>query len=89
MLKYTNLSSEFLNILQVQGADFSPDGELLALTTVTGKWLLLDARTREIRTVSQEGCDPLLGVKVNIILSPLRLPNRIVSTGLGPVLSHI
>ena len=49
----------------MQGTDFSPDGELLALTTVTGKWLLLDPRTREIRSVSQEGCDPLLGVKVN------------------------
>lgn len=48
---------------QVQSGAFSVDGEIIVLTTVTGKWIVLDARTREVSSITQEGCDPLIAVR--------------------------
>ena len=38
---------------QAQSACFSPDGEVLVVGTVTGKWVVLSTATREVFSVNQ------------------------------------
>ena len=38
---------------QAQSACFSPDGEVIVVGTVTGKWVVLSAATREVFSVNQ------------------------------------
>ena len=38
---------------QAQSACFSPDGEVIVVGTVTGKWVVLNAATREVFSVNQ------------------------------------
>ena len=44
---------------QVQSVCFSPDGEVIVAGTVTGKWVVLDSRTREVVCHHQDGAEPL------------------------------
>ena len=54
--------------LQVQSACFSWDGEVVVVGTVTGKWLALDSRTRQLHCVHQDtGGEPVATVKATII----------------------
>ena len=48
---------------QAQSATFSPDGEVIVVGTVTGKWVVLDVNTREVFGVHQEGTEPVHVVK--------------------------
>ena len=38
---------------QAQSACFSPDGEVIVVGTITGKWVVLSAATREVFSVNQ------------------------------------
>ena len=38
---------------QAQSACFSPDGEVIVVGTITGKWVVLSAATREVYSVNQ------------------------------------
>ena len=38
---------------QAQSACFSPDGEVIVVGTVTGKWVVLSTATREVFSVNQ------------------------------------
>ncbi len=38
---------------QAQSAAFSPDGEIIVVGTVQGKWVVLDVNTREVYGVHQ------------------------------------
>jgi len=48
-----------------QSACFSPDGEVIIVGTVTGKWVVLNAATREVFSVNQEsgGGEPVYSCK--------------------------
>ena len=48
---------------QAQSATFSPDGEVIVVGTVTGKWVVLDVNTREVFGVHQDGSEPVFVVK--------------------------
>ena len=48
---------------QVQSACFSCDGEIVVVGTVTGKWVVLDSRTKEVFGVHQDGAEPIHSVK--------------------------
>ena len=48
---------------QAQSAAFSPDGEVIVVGTVTGKWVVLDINTREVFGVHQDGSEPVHVVK--------------------------
>ena len=41
------------NNIQVQSAAFSCDGEVVVVGTVTGKWVVMDSRTKEVFGVHQ------------------------------------
>ena len=59
---------------QVQSACFSWDGEVVVVGTVTGKWLALDSRTRQLHCVHQDtGGEPVATVKAPIIHHHYRL----------------
>ena len=45
------------NNTQVQSAAFSCDGEVVVVGTVTGKWVVMDSRTKEVFGVHQVGGD--------------------------------
>ena len=45
---------------QAQSACFSPDGEVIVVGTVTGKWVVLSAATREVFSVNQVSPDPVM-----------------------------
>ena len=45
------------NNIQVQSAAFSCDGEVVVVGTVTGKWVVMDSRTKEVFGVHQVGGD--------------------------------
>ena len=44
---------------QIQSACFSPDGLVLIVGTVTGKWIAIDAETREVYSSHTDGNEPL------------------------------
>jgi len=48
---------------QAQSACFSPEGEVLVVGTVTGKWVVLDSATREVFGVYQDGGEPVHSVR--------------------------
>jgi len=48
---------------QIQSACFSPDGLVLIVGTVTGKWIAIDAETREVYSSHTDGNEPLQVVK--------------------------
>ena len=50
MLTSANYST---NNIQVQSAAFSCDGEVVVVGTVTGKWVVMDSRTKEVFGVHQ------------------------------------
>ena len=53
---------------QAQSACFSPDGEVIVVGTVTGKWVVLSAATREVFSVNQVSPDPVL-IRTDDVLS--------------------
>ena len=48
---------------QAQSATFSPDGEIIVVGTVQGKWVVLDINTREVYGVHQDGQEPVYTLK--------------------------
>ena len=44
---------------QAQSACFSPDGEVIVVGTITGKWVVLSAATREVFSVNQVSLNTL------------------------------
>jgi len=61
---------------QVQSACFSCDGEVIVVGTVTGKWVVLDSRTKEVYGVHQDGAEPISTVKFSPDGSKLALGSR-------------
>merc|ERR1719206_39249 len=61
---------------QAQSACFSPDGEVIVIGTVTGKWVVLDATTREVLGVHQDGGEPVHVAKFSPDGSLLALGSR-------------
>lgn len=61
---------------QAQSACFSPDGEVIVIGTVTGKWVVLDATTREVFGVHQDGGEPVHVAKFSPDGSLLALGSR-------------
>ena len=56
MLTSANYSANYsasANNIQVQSAAFSCDGEVVVVGTVTGKWVVMDSRTKEVFGVHQ------------------------------------
>ena len=47
---------------QVQSAAFSPCGERMAVGTVTGRWMVLDSRTRQVTESHQDGAEPIAAI---------------------------
>jgi len=48
---------------QAQSAAFSPDGEAIVIGMSSGRWMVLDASTREIYGLQQDGTEPIQIVK--------------------------
>uniref|UniRef100_A0A1B6EW60 Uncharacterized protein n=1 Tax=Cuerna arida TaxID=1464854 RepID=A0A1B6EW60_9HEMI len=48
---------------QAQSAAFSPDGSVIVIGGVTGRWLVMDSETREIYSVHTDGMEPIQVVK--------------------------
>ena len=63
-------------LFQVQSACFSPDGEVIVAGTVTGKWVVLDSRTREVVGLHQDGAEPITSVSFSPDGSRLALISR-------------
>ena len=63
---------------QAQSACFSPDGEVIVVGTVTGKWVVLSSSTREVFSVNQEsgGGEPVYSCKFSPDGSMLALGSR-------------
>ena len=62
---------------QVQSACFSCDGEVVVVGTVTGKWVVLDSRTKEVFGVHQDtGAEPINCVKFSPDGSRLAISTR-------------
>ena len=63
---------------QAQSACFSPDGEVIVVGTVTGKWVVLSSSTREVFSVNQEsgGGEPVHSCKFSPDGSLLALGSR-------------
>jgi len=63
---------------QAQSACFSPDGEVIVVGTVTGKWVVLSSSTREVYSVNQEsgGGEPVYSCKFSPDGSLLALGSR-------------
>jgi len=61
---------------QAQSATFSPDGEVIVVGTVTGKWVVLHASTRAVYGVHQDGTEPVHVVKFSPDGSFLALGSR-------------
>ncbi len=61
---------------QAQSAAFSPDGEVIVVGTVTGKWVVLDINTREVFGVHQDGSEPVHVVKFSPDGSLLAIGSR-------------
>ena len=63
---------------QAQSACFSPDGEVIVVGTVTGKWVVLSSSTREVFSVNQEsgGGEPVYSCKFSPDGSLLALGSR-------------
>ena len=63
--------------MQVQSACFSPDGEVIVAGTVTGKWVVLDSRTRELHGLHQDtGAEPITTVSFSPDGHKLALSSR-------------
>ena len=61
---------------QAQSACFSPDGEVIVVGTVTGKWVVLSAATREVYGVHQDGEQPVHTAKFSPDGAALALGSR-------------
>ena len=61
---------------QVQSVCFSPDGEVIVAATVTGKWVVLDSRTREVVSLHQDGAEPLTALSFSPDGTRLALVSR-------------
>jgi len=48
---------------QAQAAAFTPDGEAIVIGMSSGRWMVLDAATREIYGLQQDGSEPIQIVK--------------------------
>ncbi|KAG8279172.1 Echinoderm microtubule-associated protein-like 1 [Homalodisca vitripennis] len=48
---------------QAQSAAFSPDGSVIVIGGVTGRWLVMDSETREIYSVHTDGMEPIQVVR--------------------------
>lgn len=48
---------------QVQACEFSPDGELVLVGTLTGKWLVFDSVSRELLSQYQDGQEAIQTIK--------------------------
>jgi echinoderm microtubule-associated protein-like 1/2 len=48
---------------QVQSCEFSPDGELVFVGTLTGKWLVFDSVSRELLSQYQDGQEAIQTIK--------------------------
>ena len=62
---------------QVQSACFSCDGEVVVVGTVTGKWVVLDSRTKEVHGVYQDGAEPIHCVKFSPDGAKLAISSRV------------
>lgn len=50
---------------QIQCAEFLPDGELVLVGTMTGKWLVFDPMSRELLSQYQDGQEPIQMIKAS------------------------
>ena len=51
---------------QAQSAAFSPDGEAIVIGMSSGRWMVLDASTREIYGLQQVRLDPLISIHLSL-----------------------
>ncbi|XP_054261593.1 echinoderm microtubule-associated protein-like 2 isoform X3 [Macrosteles quadrilineatus] len=61
---------------QAQSAAFSPDGSVIVIGAVTGRWLVMDSETREIYSVHTDGGEPIQVVKFSPDARYLALGSR-------------
>lgn len=61
---------------QAQSASFSPDGSVIIVGCVLGRWLVMDAETREIYSVHTDGAEPIQVVKFSTDSHLLALGSR-------------
>ncbi|XP_055372451.1 echinoderm microtubule-associated protein-like 2 isoform X2 [Condylostylus longicornis] len=48
---------------QIQSCAFSPDGELIAVGGITGRWMIFDAQTREMLAQFIDGQEPIQAIQ--------------------------
>ena len=58
-MKFDNHNYSKLLQDQAQSACFSSDGDVIVVGMTTGKWIVLDANTREVHGLFQDGVDAI------------------------------
>uniref|UniRef100_A0A1B6C5U9 Uncharacterized protein n=1 Tax=Clastoptera arizonana TaxID=38151 RepID=A0A1B6C5U9_9HEMI len=61
---------------QAQSASFSPDGSVIVIGCIMGRWLVMDSETREVYSVHTDGAEPIQIVKYSPDARYLALGSR-------------